>query len=67
MRKLLLITLLSVLSMNLFCQNRDILFQETFDSTTLPTTWSITGLGAANWMIAQSCNAGGEPNELQFG
>lgn len=67
MRKLLLITLLSFLSVNLFCQNRDILFQETFDSTTLPSTWSITGLGAANWMIAQSCNAGGEPNELQFG
>lgn len=67
MKKTLLIILLSLFSTKLFCQNRDILFQETFDSATLPSTWSISGTGAANWMISRSCNAGGEPNELQFG
>ena len=68
MRKLLLISFFVLMTIsNSLCQDRGVIYQEKFDATGFPVGWSIMGDGASNWMIAQSCNAGGEPNELQFG
>lgn len=67
MRKPLLLTLFILLTFsNLFCQNRGIVYQESFDSELFPSGWSSTDNGASNWMIANSSNAGGDPYELQF-
>ncbi len=51
----------------LFCQERGIILQKRFNKTTFPSGWSIMGNGASNYMIAHSCNADDESNELQFG
>ena len=67
MKKSLLLTLLFLITTNIFGQNAGTIFKETFDSDNLPTGWSIIDEGASNWMIAKSNTAGGAPNELQFG
>lgn len=73
MNKILLSSLFILLSIIANCQNeteklnnRNAILYESFDSDNFPTGWSILDSGGANWGIAKSCNAGGEPNELQF-
>lgn len=67
MRKLLFTLLLITVTSLVFCQNRNAILQESFDSPNLPSGWSIYDDGASNWIIALSDIAGGIPNELQFG
>lgn len=64
MKKTLLFALALLLSVTMFAQNRASLINETFDGSTLPSGWSIDGLGATNWSIASSNKAGGAANEL---
>ena len=64
MKKTLLFALALLLSVTMFAQNRASLINETFDGETLPSGWSIDGLGASNWSIASSNKAGGAANEL---
>ena len=66
MRKLLLSLFLSLSACLLIGQNSSVVFQETFDDTTLPTGWYIDGLGSSNWSIVSSSYAGGNPNELRL-
>ncbi|MBO5848912.1 MAG: T9SS type A sorting domain-containing protein [Bacteroidales bacterium] len=64
MKKTLLFTLALLLSVTMFAQNRATLINETFDGETLPSGWTINGLGSDNWSIASSNKAGGAANEL---
>jgi hypothetical protein len=64
MKKTLLFALALLLSVTMFAQNRASLINETFDGETLPSGWSIDGLGTTNWSIASSNKAGGAANEL---
>ena len=48
----------------MFAQSRATLINETFDGETLPSGWTINGLGSDNWSIASSNKAGGAANEL---
>ena len=64
MKKTLLFALALLLSVTMFAQNRASLINETFDGSTMPSGWSIDGLGTTNWSIASSNKAGGAANEL---
>ena len=66
MKKSLLLALALVLTTAVFAQNRAIHLRETFDSASLPEGWTVTETGAANWIISESNNAGGEANELML-
>ena len=66
MKKSLLLALALVLTTAVFAQNRAIHLRETFDSASLPEGWTVTETGAANWVISESNNAGGEANELML-
>ena len=50
----------------MFAQNRASLINETFDGSTLPSGWTLTGLGINNWSVSASCKAGGLPNEMSL-
>ena len=43
-----------------------ILIEEHFDGSSLPSGWSISGLGTSNWSISASNNAGGTANEMHL-
>ena len=47
-------------------QNRSLILEESFDELTMPEGWSIMDLGATNWSITATSQAGGLPNELQL-
>ncbi len=64
MKKTLLFTLALLLSVTMFAQSRATLINEAFDGETLPSGWTINGLGSDNWSIASSNKAGGAANEL---
>lgn len=55
-----------LLTTAMFAQNRAILLNETFNTSTVPTGWEVYGGGSSNWSIENSNKAGGEANELQF-
>ena len=64
MKKTLLFALALLLSVTMFAQNRAGYISQHFDGETMPSGWTISGLGTGNWSIAQSNQAGGEANEL---
>ncbi len=47
-------------------QNRAVLLHESFDGNSLPNGWSVQGEGANNWVVSQTNNAGGTPNEMEL-
>ena len=62
----LLLTLLIVLSVSLFAQNKTLFLSESFANSTLPDgwealTWPIASVG---WIISNTTQAGGDPHEL---
>lgn len=42
------------------------MLRESFDGNSIPAGWSIAGVGASNWLISSTNNAGGSANELQL-
>ena len=64
MKKTLLFAIALLFATASMAQNREVLLQESFDGTTMPTGWSIAGLGTSNWHVSATNNAGGEPNEM---
>ena len=64
MKKTILFTLAIILATTMMAQNRATLFSESFDGNTLPSGWSVAGLGQSNWHMSNSTNAGGSPNEV---
>jgi len=66
MKKSLLFMFALLFAMSATAQNRAILLNENFDGEAMPEGWSIMDLGAANWSISHTDNAGGVPNEVKF-
>ena len=66
MKKTLLLTLALILSAAIFAQEKNILLNETFNSTSLPNGWLVYGPGSNNWKISLTNRAGSECNELMF-
>ena len=62
-----LLTLLAVLiSAMAWAQSREMVFQEFFDGSSMPSGWTVSGLGTTNWSISPTNNAGGNANELML-
>ena len=66
MKKTLLTVLILALLTTSHAQNRAILFEEHFNSTSLPYGWTIDGVAQDRWMISETNNAGDAANELLF-
>lgn len=66
MRKTLLLVFALLFSVTIFAQNRAYFVNESFNGTTLPTGWTISGYGTGNWSISTSSKAGGQANELML-
>lgn len=66
MKKLFLLVLPLFFSMVLQGQNRALLLSESFDGGSIPSGWTIAGMGQNNWSISETRNAGGEKNELML-
>ena len=64
MKKTLLFAFALLFATAMMAQNRAILLQESFDGTSIPAGWSVSGLGQTNWNISATNNAGGSANEL---
>ena len=64
MKKAILLAIALLFSTMMFAQNRAILLNETFDSSSLPEGWTTSETGAENWAISQTNIAGGSANEL---
>ena len=66
MKKFFLLVLPLFFAMVLQGQNRALLLSESFDGSNIPSGWTIAGMGQNNWTISETCNAGGEKNELML-
>ena len=66
MKKTLLFSLALLFATATMAQNRAVIFSESFDGTGMPEGWSTAGLGANNWYVYASSNAGGSPNEAML-
>ncbi len=66
MKKLFLLVLPLFFAMVLQGQNRALLLSESFDGGSIPSGWTIAGMGQNNWSISETRNAGGEKNELML-
>lgn len=66
MKKLFLLVLPLFFSMVLQGQNRALLLNESFNGSSIPSGWTIAGMGQNNWSISETRNAGGEKNELML-
>jgi len=64
MKRLVLFAFALLFATAMTAQNRTVFLQESFDGATMPSGWSIAGLGQSNWNISGTNNAGGEPNEI---
>jgi hypothetical protein len=64
MKKALLFSFALLFAMATMAQNRAMLLTESFDGNSIPTGWSVVGLGQSNWNISATTHAGGEANEL---
>lgn len=64
MKRLVLFAFAWLFATAMTAQNRTVFLQESFDGATMPSGWSIAGLGQSNWNISGTNNAGGEPNEI---
>ena len=66
MKKCFLLVLPLFFAMVLQGQNKALLLSESFDGSNIPSGWTIAGMGQNNWTISETCNAGGEKNELML-
>ena len=66
MKKLLFLSFAILFAMASMAQNRAVLIEEHFNGSTMPSGWSIAGLGTSNWSVVTTNNAGGTPNELML-
>lgn len=55
-----------LISATTWAQSREVIFQEFFDGSSMPSGWTVSGLGTANWSISPTNNAGGNANELML-
>jgi hypothetical protein len=65
MKKTLLFTFALLFATAMMAQNRAYLLQESFNGTTLPAGWSISGQNN-NWSVSTTNTAGGQPNEMHL-
>ena len=65
MKKTLLFAFALLFATAAMAQNRAVLLQESFDGTSMPAGWSISGQ-PNNWSVSASNNAGGQPNEMHL-
>ena len=65
MKKTLLFAFAILFATATMAQNRAVLLQESFDGTSMPTGWTISGQ-PNNWSVSGTNNAGGEPNEMHL-
>ena len=63
MKKTLFLAFMLLISIMMQAQNRDLLLNETFDSTEFPEGWYIDE-HEENWSISTSAKSGGMPNEI---
>ena len=66
MKKTLLFVAALLFSATMTAQTRNILLQESFDGNSIPSGWSIAGVGTSNWSISGTNTAGGTANELKL-
>lgn len=66
MKRALLFLFTALFATSLMAQNRNTLLTETFDGPSLPSGWSVKGIGLANWSVSSTNNAGGSPNEMKL-
>lgn len=66
MKKTLLFVAALLFSATITAQTRNILLQESFDGNSIPSGWSIAGVGTSNWSISGTNTAGGTANELKL-
>jgi hypothetical protein len=66
MKKTILFALALFLATAMMAQNRATLLEESFDGSSIPSGWSVAGLGTSNWSISETDNAGGQANELHL-
>ena len=66
MKKTILFALALFLATSMMAQNRATLLEESFDGSSIPSGWSVAGLGTSNWSISGTDNAGGQANELHL-
>ncbi len=66
MKRHLLIMLAAMISATAWAQNREVVFQEFFDGSSMPSGWTVSGLGTVNWSVSPTNNAGGNANELML-
>ena len=65
MKKTLLFAFALLFATAMMAQNRAVLLQESFDGTSMPAGWSISGQ-PNNWSVSGTNNAGGDPNEMHL-
>ena len=66
MKKVLLFVFALFIVTGISAQQRAFLFQESFDGSSIPAGWQVTGQGTSNWSISATNKAGGTPNELHL-
>ena len=66
MKRFFLLILPLFFAMVLQGQNRALLLSESFDGSSIPSGWTVAGMGQNNWTISETRNAGGEKNELML-
>ena len=66
MKKCFLLVIPLFFAMVLQGQNRALLLSESFDGSSIPSGWTVAGMGQNNWTISETRNAGGEKNELML-
>ena len=60
MKRCFLLILPLVFAMVLQGQNRALLLSESFDGSSIPSGWTVAGMGQNIWSISETGNAGGE-------
>lgn len=66
MKKTILLTLALLISSAIFAQDRATFVDESFDGSTLPEGWTVSGLGLSNWSISSTNYSGGDGKELKL-
>lgn len=64
MKRLLLFVSLILISFGVVAQSKAVLLQESFSGNSIPSGWSVVGMGTQNWSISNTSYAGGEQGEL---
>ena len=64
MKRLLLFVALILISLGLSAQSKAVLVQEYFSGNSIPSGWSILGMGQQNWSVSPTSYAGGEQGEM---